>query len=85
VYSHILRYQISVAIQYSRDSFTRFCRDVAKVDKWSVKAEEIQDFEKKTRDVLGELNNVKLNNVDQRIMELQKDTRRGFEVWTFVL
>ena len=81
-----------MAIQYSRASITRFCRDVATVDKWSAKATQIRNCEKELGAVLRELNNVKLNNVDRRIMELQKevlerlsDIQRGLEVWTFTL
>ena len=81
-----------MAIQYSRASITRFCRDVATVDKWSSKTTQIQNLEKELDGVLRELNNVKLNNVDRRVTELQKevlerlsDIQRGLEVWTFVL
>jgi hypothetical protein len=80
-----------VAIQYSRASIIRFCRDVATVDKWSAKATQIQNFEKELSGILRELNNVKLSNVDRRVMELQKDVlevlerlsdiQRGLEVW----
>ena len=92
MYSYILRYQISVAIQYSRTSITRFCRDVATVDKWSSKTTQIRNLEKELSGILRELNNVKLNNVDRRLIDLQKevlerltDIQRGLEVWTFVL
>jgi hypothetical protein len=92
MYSYILRYQISVAIQYSRVSIIRFCRDVATMDNWSAKTTQIRNFEKELSGILGELNKVKLNDVDRRIMELQKevlgrlsDIQRGIEVWTFVL
>ena len=81
-----------MAIQYSRASITRFSRDVATVDKWSSKTTQIQNLEKELDGVLRELNNVKLNNVDRRVTELQKevlerlsDIQRGLEVWTFVL
>jgi hypothetical protein len=76
-----------MAIQYSRASIIRFCRDVATVDSWSAKAMQIRKSEKELSGILGELNNVKLNNVDQRVMELQKevlgrlsDIQRGLEV-----
>ena len=92
MYSYILRYQISVAIQYSRASIIRFCRDVATVDKWSAKATQLRNFEKELGGILRELSNVKLNDVDRRAMELQKDVlevlerlsdiQRGLEVWT---
>ena len=59
------------------------------MDKWSAKATQIRKSEKELSGILGELNNVKLNNVDQRVMELQKevlgrlsDIQRGLEVWT---
>ena len=81
-----------MAIQYSRASIIRFCRDVATVDKWSAKATQIRNFEKELSGILGELSNVKLNNVDRRARELQKDVmevlerlsdiQRGLEVWT---
>ena len=81
-----------MAIQYSRASIIRFCRDVATVDKWSAKTTQIRNLEKELSGVLRELSNVKLNNVDRRLMELQKevldrlsDIQRGLEVWTFVL
>jgi IS4 transposase len=70
----------------------RFCRDVATVDKWSAKATQIRNFETELSGILRELSNVKLNNVDRRVMELQKDVlevlerlsdiQRGLEVWT---
>ena len=92
MYSYILRYQISVAIQGSRASIIRFCRDVATVDNWSAKATQIRNFEKELSGILGELSNVKLNNVDRRAIELQKDVLEvlerlsniqcGLEVWT---
>jgi hypothetical protein len=81
-----------VAIQYSRASITRFCRDVATVDKWSSKTTQIRNLEKELGGVLRNLSNVTLNNVDRRVMELQKevlerlsDIQRGLEVLTFVL
>ena len=62
-----------MAIQYSRASITRFCRDVATVDKWSSKTTQIRNLEKELGGVLRELNNVKLNDIDRRVMELQKE------------
>jgi hypothetical protein len=76
-----------VAIQYSRISITRFCRDVATVDKWSAKASQIRNLEQELSGILRELSNIKLNNVDRRAVELQKevlerlsDIQRGIEV-----
>jgi hypothetical protein len=84
-----------VAVQYSRASIIRFCRDVATVDKWSAKATQIRNFEKELSGILRELSNVKLKNVDRRVMELQKDVlevlerlsdiQRGLEVWISLL
>ena len=81
-----------MAVQYSRASITRFCRDVATVDKWSTKTTQIRNLEEEISGILRELNSVKLNNVDRRVMGLQKevlerlsDIQHGLEVWTFVL
>ena len=81
-----------MAIQGSRASIIRFCRDVATVDNWSAKATQIRNFEKELSDILREMSDVKLSNVDRRVMELQKDVlevlerlsdiQRGLEVWT---
>ena len=76
-----------MAIQYSRISITRFFRDVATVDKWSAKASQIRNLEQELSGILRELSNIKLNNVDRRAVELQKevlerlsDIQRGIEV-----
>ena len=87
MYSYILKYQISVAIQYSRASFIRFCRDVATVDKWSIKTTQIQDLESEIGGVLRGLDGVKLSDVERRLMKLHEevlerlsDIQRGLEV-----
>ena len=87
MYSYIIKYQISVVIRYSR----AFRGDDAAVGKWSSKATKIQNFEENTSP-LRELNSSKLNDVDQRVTELQKkvwvrlsDIQLGLEVWTFTL
>jgi hypothetical protein len=57
------------------------------VDKWSAKATQIRNFEKELSGILRELSSIKLNNVDRRAIELQKevlerlsDIQRGIEV-----
>jgi hypothetical protein len=62
------------------------------VDKWSIKTTQIQNIENEISGILSRLNDVKLNNVEQQVMELQEevlehlsDIQHGLEVRTAIL
>jgi hypothetical protein len=80
LYSQILNYQISFALQYSRPAFFRVLRDLVCANSWKGMCADLGEIEKSIERARAHLDTGTLNEIRSELSELQETTYRSFNL-----
>jgi hypothetical protein len=80
LYSQILKYQIQLAVQYSRPRYFRLLRDIAVIDKWGDMLVALKKKKEDIDKILGAFGSKSLRAIENAVSELKLHAEKSLSL-----